>query len=296
MIINRANLTALFTGFKTIFNDAYETAPSDWERVATLVPSSTAQETYAWLGSSTSFREFVGERVIQNLASHDYTIRNLPFENTVGVDRDALEDDTFGVYRPLIAGLGQDAKTHPDELIFDLLANGFSRKCYDGQNFFDADHPVLMNGVEASVSNLQAGAKTPWFLLDVSKAVRPFIFQKRRDYQFVAMDKADDEGVFMRKQYRYGVDARVNAGYGLWQFAYASQADLTPQNYGAARAAMMSVKGDNGKPLNVRPTLLVVPPSLEGAGLEVLQAERLANGATNVYRNTAELLVTPWLS
>lgn len=297
MLINRANIGRLFTGFKTIFNQAFAAAKSDWEQVAMLVPSSTSQEQYAWLGQTTRFREWLGDRVIQNLKTHDFTIKNRSFENTVGVDRDQIEDDTFGVYTPLIAQLGQDAKTHPDELVFALLAAGFATKCYDGQNFFDTDHPVLdANGAEQSVSNFGGGAAAPWFLLDTSKMIKPLIFQRRRDYTFVRMDDDADEAVFNRKQFRYGVDARVNAGLGLWQLAYASKQALDPASYGDARAAMMGMKGDNGKPLNVRPSLLVVPPELEKAALEVLKAERDVNGATNVYQNTAQLLVTPWLA
>lgn len=297
MIINRQNLVNLYTGFRTIFNDAFSTAESQFERVAMTVPSSTAQETYAWLGALPRFREWVGERTVQNLSSHDYAIKNRDFENTIGVDRNTIEDDTYGVYRPAVQMLGQESKTHPDELVFPLLSGGLGTKGYDGQYFFDTDHPVRdKDNSEVSVSNFQGGAGTPWFLLDVSKPVKPFIFQKRREYQFVAMDRVDDEGVFMRREFRYGVDARANAGYALWQLAYASQQTLNAANYGGARAAMMSMKADGGKPLNIRPTLLVVPPSLEQAALEVLQAERLANGATNVYRNTAQLLVAPWLA
>ena len=110
------------------------------------------------------------------------------------------------------------------------------------------------------------------------------------------MDNPEDEGVFMRKELRYGVDARLNVGYGLWQMAYASKQTLDATAYGAARAAMMSFKGDNGKPLGVVPDLLVVPPSLEGTGLTILQAEKNAAGADNIYRNTARLLVSPWLA
>lgn len=297
MIINRANLVALFTGFKTVFNEAFSTAESHFAQVAMTVPSSTKRETYAWLGASTRFREWIGERVVQNLANHDFTIVNKSFENTVGVDRDDIEDDTYGVYRPLLSQLGQDAKTHPDELIFALLAAGFASLCYDGQYFFDSDHPVVdAAGAEQSVSNTGGGAGTAWYLLDASRAIKPFIWQSRAEYNFVAMDQPDDEAVFNRKQYRYGIDGRGNAGYGLWQLAYGSKVALDATNYAAARAAMMSFKGDHGKPLNVKPTLLVVPPSLEKAGLEVLQAERLANGATNIYRGTASLLVTPWLA
>ena len=58
----------------------------------------------------------------------------------------------------------------------------------------------------------------------------------------------------------------------------------------------MSVKGDEGAPLGCKPTHLVVPPTLEHEALELLNAERLANGATNVYRGTAELIASQWLA
>jgi len=297
LIINRASLNAMFTGFNTRFNEAFAAAPSDWAQVAMEIPSSQSQEQYAWLGSTTRFREWMGDRVIQNLKSHDFTIKNKSYENTVGIDRDHIEDDTYGVYTPMFSQLGQDARNHPDELIFALMAAGFSTNCYDGQYFFDTDHPVVQaDGSVASVSNFGGGAGTAWYLLDATKMVKPFIFQKRRDYRLVKMDQDNDEAVFNQKLFRYGVDARCNVGYGLWQLAYASKAALDATSYGAARAALMSMKGDSGKPLGVRPSLLVVPPSLEATGLTILQAEKNAAGADNIYRNTAKLLVTPWLS
>ena len=54
---------------------------------------------------------------------------------------------------------------------------------------------------------------------------------------------------------------------------------------------MMSMRGHRGRKLNLKPKLLVVPPSLEGAAREILLNERDANGATNKWRNTAELHV-----
>lgn len=296
MIINRATLQAATTGFKVIFNNAFAAAASDYEKLAMVVPSSTKQETYAWLGTTTRFREWVGDRVIQNLGTHDFTIKNKSFEATIGVNRDDIEDDTIGVYAPLFQQLGQEAKTHPDELVFALLKAGFATKCYDGQYFFDTDHPVLgEDGAAVSVSNFQAGSGAPWFLIDGSKAVKPIIFQKRRDYQFVSMDQLTDEAVFSRKEFRYGVDARANVGFGLWQVAYASKAELTADNLNAAIAAMQSLKGDNGKPLNIRPSLLVVPPQLRAKALTLVKAETIES-TTNINRDVVEVLSTSWLA
>ncbi len=297
LTVNRANLNDLFRGFKLLFQSAFDGAPSEWNRIAMMVPSVTSEEKYGWLGAVTRFREWLGDRTIQNLMVHDYTIKNKSYENTVGVDRDDIEDDRLGVYSPLFSQLGMDAKQHPDELVFALLAAGFATLGYDGQYFFDTDHPVRgPDGAETSVSNHGGGAGTAWYLVDDTKAIKPLIFQKRKDYNFVAMDQETDEVVFSRKQYRYGVDARCNVGFGLWQLAFGSKQALDVTSYSAAREAMMEFKGDNGKPLGIRPTLLVVPPSLEKEAKDLLEADRLANGASNTYRNTAKLIVTPWLA
>lgn len=260
------------------------------------VKSKASKETYGWLGSNTRFREWVGPRVMQNLKTHDFTIKNISFENTVSVDRDDIEDDNIGVYAPMIQQLGQDAAMHPDELVFSLLADAFDKECYDGQYFVDTDHPVIQaDGSVASVSNDGGGSGSAWFLLDTTKFVKPLIFQERKGYNFVAKDNPEDDNVFKNKEFVYGVDARCNVGFGLWQLIYGSKQTLDATNYKAARAAMLGFKGDGGKPLNVTPNLLVVGPANEGAAKEITVAERAANGATNIHRGTAEVLVVPWL-
>jgi len=297
MLINRANLDAMFRGFKLTFQNAFAGAPSDYAQIAMQVPSTTSQEVYPWLGQSTSFREWIGDRVVQNLGTHDFTIKNKEWENTIGIPRRTIEDDTYGLYTPAVSQLGQDAKQHPDILTWGLLKNGFNRACYDGQYFFDTDHPVMAPGSgTASVSNFQGGSGTPWFLLDTTRVIKPIIYQVRKPYNFVARDKEDDDNVFNRKEYVYGVDARSNVGFGLWQLAYASREALDGQAFNDAYAAMQSTKGDNGNPLGIRPKLLVVPPSMRAQALEVVKAERNAAGATNINRDVVDVLVTPWLA
>lgn len=231
MIITPSTLAGLRTGFQTAFNNAFNAAASFWEKVAMLVPSRTAVETYAWLADLADLREWIGDRVINNVKESGYTLKNIPFEKTIGVKRDNVEDDQIGLYANRFAMMGHSARTHPDKQVFKLLKNGFSGKCYDDQYFFDTDHPVLVDGVPVSVSNFADGANTPWYLLCTTMPVRPLIFQKRKDYTFVAMDRETDENVFKRGEYLYGVDARVNAGYGLWQLAFGSKLDLTADNY-----------------------------------------------------------------
>lgn len=297
MIINQGNLGRLYTGFKTSFSSGLGMADPQWQRLATRVPSSTREEKYGWLGKLPGMREWVGDRVLNNIEMHDYAIKNKTWEDTIVVPREDIEDDQFGVYAPLFEEMGRSVAAHPNQLVFDLLKAGFSTACYDGQDFFDTDHPVLdADGKPVSVANTDGGTGDPWFLIDDARPLKPIIYQVRKDYDMTRMDAPTDENVFMRREYRYGVDGRSNVGFGFWQFAWGSKQDLTKANYKKAREGLMGMKGDYGRPLGIRPKLIVVPPSLEGSALEILNAERDAAGATNVYKGTAEIIVAPWLA
>lgn len=292
MLINHSSLSAIFTGFNAKFTNAFQVTESHLDKIATIIPSLNKEETYGCLNNFPEMREWIGSREVNNPELMGYTIKNRTFESTFSVPREDIEDDRYGLLGPLAQRMGELAKIHPDELLFGLLKNGFAQKCYDGQYFFDTDHPVG----NASVSNMQAGAAAAWFLLDTSKLVKPLIFQKRRDYKFTAFNKETDENVFMENEYLYGVDARVNAGYGLWQFAFGSKATLDAANYAAARAAMKSLKAETGRPLLVNPTVLVVPPDLEDAARKLLIAQQDSAGASNIYAGTAEIIVSSWLA
>ena len=61
-----------------------------------------------------------------------------------------------------------------------------------------------------------------WFLLDLSQPVKPLILQNREAITFDAVDDLGSDSVFMRKELKFGAQARYAAGYGLWQFAYGS--------------------------------------------------------------------------
>ena len=292
MIVNRESLAGITTGFTALFNNAFSATESHLDKIATVLTSISAEEVHGWIGNFPGMREWVGDRHIGNPEAFSYNIKNRTFESTFAVSREDIEDDKIGMYSPTATQIGELAKTHPDELLFELLKNGFAQRCYDGQYFFDTDHSVA----GASVSNMQAGSGPSWFLLDTSKLVKPLIFQKRRDYKFTSFTKDTDEHVFMKNEYLFGVDARVNAGYGLWQFAFGSKGTLDEANYAAARAAMRGIKTDSGRPLLVNPTVLIVPPELEDTARKLLIAQQNSAGASNIYVGSAELIVTGWLA
>jgi phage major head subunit gpT-like protein len=317
MEITAANLTALFTGFDVIFQRGFDRPPSYYEKIASVVRSGSRQTTYPWLGRTTKFREWLGDRTVQALEAHSYTIVNKNFEDTVGIDRNDIEDDTYGVYEPVIEQLGWDTKVHPDMLLFQMVKQAVASPsevtCYDGQPFFSATHTVGPMGAgrrQTAASNVNSGGgNNPyWFLIDASRAIRPFIFQLRREYAVTRMSTLSDEAVFNRREFRYGVDGRANTGVGLWQLAYASNMDLSnPANYGAARAAMRSFKTDGGLPFGALSgstgVYLLVPPTLEESARQLLNSEFMVGAGassnvptTNIWRNSAELIISEYLA
>ena len=293
MVINQSNLRGIFSGFNALFNKGFESMEAQYTKVAMIVPSSSRDETYGWLGQFPSLREWVGEREIQNLSANGYTIKNKDFELTVGVPRNDIMDDKIGLYAPLIQNMGESAKIHPDTIVFALLARGFEEKCYDGTNFFSKNHPlkkedktvqsnmgtrklsadsfaeaksammtlksekgqnlkivpdllvvapqneakareILFADMILGSTNVNKGTcdllvspdlsdhGDQWYLLSTKRSVRPLVFQDREKPRFTSKTSDTDDNVFFQNEYLYGVNARYNAGYGLWQLAFGS--------------------------------------------------------------------------
>jgi phage major head subunit gpT-like protein len=288
--VTQETLDGLTKAYTTVFNKKFTETESFYPRIAMTVNSTTKEVVYAWLGDIPRMREWLGDKIIKGLSQHAYTITNRAFELTIGIKRTDIEDDQFGIYTPMVEEIGRSAKIWPDELIFELVKNGFNSTCYDGQYFFDADHPVG----SGTVSNIQTGSGAAWYLIDTSKAIKPFIFQQRKAPEFVQQVNRDADDVFMRGEYKYGVEARGNAGYGLWQLAFASKDDLDAANFKALRTAMETQKDEEGKSLAISPKLLLVPPTLRDAAEELILREKIS-GSNNTLYKAIEILCVPYL-
>lgn len=298
MDLNKTNLEALFKGYKAHFQQGFDSLGEDgsqYEMFCTTVPSTTAVEVYPWLKSLPRLREWIGDRVIHSLEGADFSIKNRKFELTEGVERDAIDDDTYGLYGPVFSEFGRSSREHPNELAVEVLeANPV---CYDGQQLFDTDHPVLdEDGNEISVSNDMGGSGPAWYVMDLSRAIKPLVFQKRRDYNFRALTDLSDTQVFLSDKFLFGVDARCNVGPGLWQLVVRSKQTFNAANYAAARQALTALKGDYGRPLALRHTHTMVPNNLEGAARKVLNNALATGGETNEWAGTSQLVLNPWLA
>ena len=226
MLINKANLQEIYRNLNASFQQAFDAAPTQWPKIAMLIESTNSKNDYSWVQYFPKMREWIGEKVIKALAGENYIIPNKDWEATIEVDRNDIQDDQLGIYRPQAQMAGYSAAQLPDEIVFALLNNGFAQKCYDGKNFFATDHPVGGKNVSNKLTKV----------LDIST------FAKAR------------------------------------------------ASYGAARVALLNMKDDEGRPLNINPNVLAVPPALEAEARILTMAEKFKDDDPNPYKGTAEVV------
>jgi len=75
-------------------------------------------------------------------------------------------------------------------------------------------------------------------------------------------------------------------------FSNLGTAALTQESFIAAMAEMEGLVSENGRPLKISPTLLVVPPELRATAKKILKQKTLASGEDNITYDEVELLVS----
>ena len=141
MDITIANLRGIYTSLSTLFNTAMAATPSFYQKIAMTVTSTTFANEYPRLDDLPGFREWIGDRVAHDVGATLYAIQNRSFEKTIAIRRRMIEDDQIGIFTPIAAQYGQDGASFPDTLVWPLFKKGETTKCYDGQYYFDTDHP-----------------------------------------------------------------------------------------------------------------------------------------------------------
>ncbi|MEE9357250.1 Mu-like prophage major head subunit gpT family protein [Candidatus Vondammii sp. HM_W22] len=149
MLVNKSSLNSIFTGLKTLFNNALKAEPGTWQDTTMEIPSTGEGEDYAWLSRFPRFRKWFGDKNFKSLELGKYYKKNEDWETTIAVKRNHIDDDKLGIYNIQATSARESAGELNDIISDDLKNNAFSEKGIDGQYFYDTDHEVK----EASVSN-----------------------------------------------------------------------------------------------------------------------------------------------
>jgi phage major head subunit gpT-like protein len=299
-VITTGLLQTLSAGFSTKYNDAYADAansvPIFWPDLVEEVPSSSLKEIFGWMKGIPGYREWIDDRVVNQLESADYTIESKKFELTLGVPADAIRYDTLGIYNSRATWMGSKARTFRDELLWPLIKNGFTQVGPDGQYFYDTDHPLTdKTGAPITASNFISGAGSAWFLVAKPGGIKPFILTKAQELDFVARQDPTDPRVFDKDEFVWGSKGRFGTGYFLWQLIQASTQPLTGPNFDAAFSALSTRLGDKGSKMPLTPTDAYFPLSMRSDVNATLLVERLANGASNPNFKIVNVHFVPYL-
>lgn len=153
MLLLRDKIAKLFEEFHAEWNNVLQAPPAAYKEWCMEVPSKTAQNIYNWVMSLVRWREWLGPRHMQHLKAAKLTVVNRDFEASFPLSKNDIEDDQIGLFKPSTVGLVNSGFHYFEELAQEALNGGFTETCYDGQLFFDADHPYEVNGVVGTWSN-----------------------------------------------------------------------------------------------------------------------------------------------
>jgi len=159
MIITSALLNSARLGFQASLNKGFQKADARtwWKDVAMQTTSDTESEIYPMLAEIPDFREWVGDRHINNLVEKGYQLFNKDYELTIGVPRNKFLDNKIGTYSVLFESLGERKARLPELLVLSAIEAGETTEGLDGQYFYDTDHPVdAKDASKGTQSNYEA--------------------------------------------------------------------------------------------------------------------------------------------
>lgn len=291
MTVNLEQLRTYGVGFKAHFNRGLLTPNEQADEAllfATEIPSEGDSNEYGGLEPTGDMEEADhGPREVETLTAFNYSLKNKPYSKVVRVKEKHIQDDNVGIYGNKFLGLGLAGRRWKSKLAYEALRRGTELHCVDERPFFGT-HEVA--GETVSNHYVSGGGREPFYVLDVSKELKPIIVQIRKKPDFVAMDKPDDDYVFENGVYRYGSKARGAGGYSAWQYAARCDGELNATNINTIVAGMRSLRNDKGQRIGVHPKLLIIGPNNFARARELFKAERLANGASNTLFGSFQIL------
>ena len=85
-------------------------------------------------------------------------------------------------------------------------------------NYHKGKYRLLVN------PRIRGAAQFNWFLLDTSKSIKPLVIQSRSDIPITTESDLTDPKAIMNEEFNFDVRGRYAQGYGMWQYAYGSNA------------------------------------------------------------------------
>lgn len=164
MIISPQVTQDLQAQFQMDFAQAFGNGSVDrWQNRAYRANSTAYRTVHHWLAAQPEMRKWVGARVLNNLISRAFELKNEDWEYTFGVDVNDIFYDNLGAYEDRGRIAGDVASRWYEKIVTDAMVNGTTNLAWDGQTFYNANHPVNFDDAGAGVysNNLATLPLTP---------------------------------------------------------------------------------------------------------------------------------------
>jgi len=192
--------------------------------VSNLFNSDQASEEYPFLGQVPRMREWIGGRNAKGLRGNTLTIRNKHYEATMEIALSDLRRDKTPQIQARISEFAEEGDAHWGTLVSDLIIAAPSAVCFDGEYYFDTDHPNIFdanttsNDIQVDISGLPAnvhGVVTAPSVEEMQQAIIKGIAQ--------ILSFKDDRGPMNSNAKSF----LVTVPLGLWINAVAAVSDVT---------------------------------------------------------------------
>lgn len=153
----RDTLDAAMLGYRTGFFKGLENAKTWWSGCMQELSSDTEMEEHDWLGAVPGFTEWKGARKFTALGRFKYRLTNRDWEGAgIKLPRNKILDGAGRGLAPIAHSArqaGRQAAKFPDRQCAMLMKNGHLNqrafRCYNGQPYFSATHPIDPNNAGA---------------------------------------------------------------------------------------------------------------------------------------------------
>lgn len=149
MIISPQVVQDLQAQFNMDFQEAFGKRKNLWMEKAYRANSTSYKTVFHWLAEQPEMRKWVGARVYNNLISRAYELKNEDWEYTFTVDKNDVFYDNLGAYEDRGRVAGDVGGRWYDKVVTDAQIAGNTTVCWDGQFFYDTDHPVVFDDAGA---------------------------------------------------------------------------------------------------------------------------------------------------
>lgn len=133
----------LLVAARTGFLSAVRMPQMPWQRVAMQMNMGAASQELVDLGAAPMPVNSSSGATLQDFIEKRKTVTPTDWDITVWISYNAVKDDQTGSLERKVRSAGANFQKHINKRVFQVLNAGDSQTygaCYDGQDFFDADH------------------------------------------------------------------------------------------------------------------------------------------------------------